>query len=160
MSLSGSHKQIITQMTCRWDISEDGPWIIEFRKHHGPRFIIWVALSRSLDDLETLSLSFSLWKWKWIILSLLGGLDVGAAPELKVPSEFSYWEISLKSHFEMLPWISRCLLPEATPAAGNCKTRNSMEFLSFNKASLSINMTLDVSSGHRATLGSSSAFQF
>lgn len=31
-----------------------------------------------------------------LITSLLGGLDVGAAPKMKAPSEFSYWEIFSK----------------------------------------------------------------
>lgn len=94
------HIQIITQMTCRWDISlkmvhellnSETPWTLD--SSSGWHWMTWI--------LESQFLKFS--QNEMNHLKSVVGLDVGAAPELKVPSEFSYWEISLKSHFEMLP---------------------------------------------------------
>lgn len=58
----------------------------------------------------------------------------------------------LESHCEMEPPPLPCLLLRALAAAGNHKAITSVSFLSLNKASPSINMTSDVSSGPRATL--------
>lgn len=100
VSLSGSHKQIITQMTCRWDISEDGPWIIEFRKHRGPR-IHHLGGTGWLGDSESQFLPL---KMKMNHLKSVGGIRCGcsswteSAFWVKLLGDFSkisLWNITL-----------------------------------------------------------------